>query len=122
MELVKNVDGVKLGVWLTLGLKLFYLSSLSEGPLLCSHDLLVAIMSGRQVICIMSVTINDIAELAGVAKSTVSRYLNGGNVGEKTKEKNGKGSEETNYETKWGAQSMKEKKRKVNRESVPKRE
>lgn len=35
----------------------------------------------------MSVTINDIAKLAGVAKSTVSRYLNGGHVSEKTKEK-----------------------------------
>jgi len=33
------------------------------------------------------VTINDIARLAGVAKSTVSRYLNGGSVSAKTKEK-----------------------------------
>ena len=33
------------------------------------------------------VTINDIAKQAGVAKSTVSRYLNGGAVSEKTKAK-----------------------------------
>jgi transcriptional regulator with XRE-family HTH domain len=32
-------------------------------------------------------TINDIAELAGVAKSTVSRYLNGGHVSEKTQKR-----------------------------------
>jgi transcriptional regulator with XRE-family HTH domain len=32
-------------------------------------------------------TILDIAKLAGVAKSTVSRYLNGGSVGEATKKK-----------------------------------
>ena len=31
------------------------------------------------------ITINDIAEIAGVAKSTVSRYLNGGNVRKKQK-------------------------------------
>ena len=31
-------------------------------------------------------TINDIARLAGVAKSTVSRYLNGGSVSQATKE------------------------------------
>ena len=33
------------------------------------------------------VTINDIAKMAGVAKSTVSRYLNGGSVSQKTKDK-----------------------------------
>ena len=58
----------------------------------------------------MSYTINDIAELAGVAKSTVSRYLNGGNVSEKTKEKIRKVIEETNYEPNLFAQSLKAKK------------
>ncbi|HDV4622430.1 TPA: LacI family DNA-binding transcriptional regulator, partial [Bacillus anthracis] len=33
----------------------------------------------------MTKTIADIAKLAGVAKSTVSRYLNGGYVSDKTK-------------------------------------
>ena len=33
------------------------------------------------------VTIKDIAHKAGVAKSTVSRYLNGGSVSKKTKAK-----------------------------------
>ena len=32
-----------------------------------------------------NLTIKDIAELAGVAKSTVSKYLNGGSVSETTK-------------------------------------
>lgn len=35
----------------------------------------------------MAKTIVDIAKLAGVAKSTVSRYLNGGYVSNKTKRK-----------------------------------
>jgi len=58
----------------------------------------------------MKTTINDIAELAGVAKSTVSRYLNGGNVSEKTKERIRKVIEETNYEPNSFAQSLKAKK------------
>lgn len=64
----------------------------------------------KQVNYRMSYTINDIAELAGVAKSTVSRYLNGGNVSEKTKEKIRKVIEETNYEPNLFAQSLKAKK------------
>ncbi|HAQ06908.1 MAG TPA: LacI family transcriptional regulator [Bacillus bacterium] len=58
----------------------------------------------------MNTTINDIAGLAGVAKSTVSRYLNGGNVSEKTKAKIRKVIEETNYEPNSFAQSLKAKK------------
>lgn len=58
----------------------------------------------------MNTTINDIAELAGVAKSTVSRYLNGGNVSEKTKARIRKVIEETNYEPNSFAQSLKAKK------------
>jgi len=33
------------------------------------------------------VTLNEIAQMAGVAKSTVSRYLNHGSVSEQTKAK-----------------------------------
>lgn len=55
------------------------------------------------------ITINDIAEIAGVAKSTVSRYLNGGNVSEKTKEKLKKIIEENNYQPNAFAQSLKAK-------------
>ncbi|RSD26864.1 LacI family DNA-binding transcriptional regulator [Mesobacillus subterraneus] len=58
----------------------------------------------------MNTTINDIARLAGVAKSTVSRYLNGGNVSERTKAKIRKVIEETNYEPNSFAQSLKAKK------------
>ena len=45
-----------------------------------------------------NLTIKDIAELAGVAKSTVSKYLNGGSVSEATKIKIKKVVEENNYE------------------------
>lgn len=55
------------------------------------------------------ITINDIAKIAGVAKSTVSRYLNGGNVSEKTKEKLKKVIEENNYHPNAFAQSLKAK-------------
>lgn len=58
----------------------------------------------------MNTTINDIARLAGVAKSTVSRYLNGGNVSEKTKARIRKVIEETKYEPNSFAQSLKAKK------------
>lgn len=43
-------------------------------------------------------TISDIAEMAGVAKSTVSRYLNGGSVRESTCRKIKRVIEENNYE------------------------
>lgn len=58
----------------------------------------------------MNTTINDIARMAGVAKSTVSRYLNGGNVSEKTKARIRKVIDETNYEPNSFAQSLKAKK------------
>lgn len=45
-----------------------------------------------------NLTINDIAKQAGVAKSTVSRYLNNGYVKEDTKEKIKKVIAENNYE------------------------
>ncbi|MCT4782240.1 MULTISPECIES: LacI family DNA-binding transcriptional regulator [Exiguobacterium] len=59
------------------------------------------------------VTINDIAKLAGVAKSTVSRYLNGGSVGQATREKIERVIQETNYEPNQFAQSLKSKQTKM---------
>ena len=56
------------------------------------------------------VTINDIAKRAGVAKSTVSRYLNGGSVSQKTKDALDKIIAETDYVPKTFAQSLKIKK------------
>lgn len=56
------------------------------------------------------VTINDIARLSGVAKSTVSRYLNGGSVSVKTRKKIQQIIEETNYSPNSFAQSLKAKK------------
>jgi LacI family transcriptional regulator, sucrose operon repressor len=58
----------------------------------------------------MNTTIKDIAKLAGVAKSTVSRYLNGGQVSKKTKERIRKVIEETKYEPNTFAQSLKARK------------
>ena len=54
-------------------------------------------------------TINDIAQLAGVAKSTVSRYLNNGSVSEKTRVKLDKIVQENNYTPNSFAQSLKAK-------------
>ncbi len=58
----------------------------------------------------MNTTIADIAKLAGVAKSTVSRYLNGGYVSDTTKAKIEKIIEETGFEPNSFAQSLKAKK------------
>ncbi|MBF0780394.1 MULTISPECIES: LacI family DNA-binding transcriptional regulator [unclassified Granulicatella] len=55
------------------------------------------------------ITINDIAKRAGVAKSTVSRFLNGGSVSEKTKQKIREIIQETGYEPNVFAQSLKAK-------------
>lgn len=54
-------------------------------------------------------TIQDIAKLAGVAKSTVSRYLNNGSVSEKTKRKIEKAINDTGYMPNAFAQSLKAK-------------
>ena len=56
------------------------------------------------------VSLNDIAKLAGVSKSTVSRYLNNGSVSEKTKEKIQKIIVETGYQPNVYAQSLKAEK------------
>ena len=55
------------------------------------------------------VTIIDIARLAGVAKSTVSRYLNGGAVSEETRHKIERVIKETGYVPNTFAQSLKAK-------------
>lgn len=52
-------------------------------------------------------TMADIAREAGVAKSTVSRYFNGGYIREDTREKIRKIIEKTNYEPSVAAQNLK---------------
>lgn len=54
-------------------------------------------------------TMSDIAKIAGVAKSTVSRYFNGGYVKEETKQKLKKIIDEYQYEPNAIAQSLKAK-------------
>lgn len=58
-------------------------------------------------------TMSDIAKMAGVGKSTVSRYFNGGYVKEETRLKLKKVIEENNYEPSTLAQSLKAKYTKV---------
>lgn len=55
-------------------------------------------------------TISDIASIAKISKSTVSRYLNGGYVSEETKLKIEKAIKETNFVPNAFAQSLKAKK------------
>lgn len=57
----------------------------------------------------MNKTISDIAQMAGVAKSTVSRYLNGGPVSEQTRQKIEHIIKEQNYVPNTFAQSLKAK-------------
>lgn len=57
----------------------------------------------------MTKTIADIAKLAGVAKSTVSRYLNGGSVSDRTRETIERIIKEQNYVPNTFAQSLKAK-------------
>ena len=59
------------------------------------------------------ITINDIAKMANVSKSTVSRYLNNGRVSEDTANKIKKIIEEFNYEPNIFAQSLKAKSTKL---------
>lgn len=56
------------------------------------------------------VTLNDIAKMANVSKSTVSRYLNNGSVSQKTREKLDKIVQETSYQPNLLAQSLKAQK------------
>lgn len=53
------------------------------------------------------VTLKEIAKLANVSKSTVSRYLNNGSVSQDTKEKLDKIVQETGYQPNMMAQSLK---------------
>lgn len=57
----------------------------------------------------MKVTISDVASLAGVAKSTVSRYLNGGYVSTETRKKIDQVIKQTKFEPNNFAQSLKAK-------------
>lgn len=67
----------------------------------------------------MTKNISDIAKLAGVAKSTVSRYLNGGSVSDTTKKKIELVIEETGYIPNTFAQSLKAKKTNIIGTIVP---
>ncbi|MGG2066765.1 LacI family DNA-binding transcriptional regulator [Bacillus sp. S14(2024)] len=67
----------------------------------------------------MKKTISDIAQIAGVAKSTVSRYLNGGSVSDATKEKIKRAIQETGYIPNTFAQSLKAKKTNIIGTIVP---
>lgn len=58
----------------------------------------------------MKVTIQDIANMAGVSKSTVSRYLNNGYVSKENKEKIKRAIEKTGYQTNFFAKRLKSKK------------
>ncbi|WP_408010245.1 LacI family DNA-binding transcriptional regulator [Pseudalkalibacillus sp. A8] len=64
-------------------------------------------------------TIAEIAKLAGVAKSTVSRYLNGGSVSENTKLKIEQVIKETGYVPNTFARSLKAKKTSIVGTIVP---
>ena len=64
-------------------------------------------------------TIADIAQLSSVAKSTVSRYLNGGSVSEQTKNKIERVINETGYVPNTFAQSLKAKKTNIIGTIVP---
>ncbi|MBY9078327.1 LacI family DNA-binding transcriptional regulator [Paenibacillus sp. CGMCC 1.18879] len=64
-------------------------------------------------------TIADIANLAGVAKSTVSRYLNGGSISESTKMKIERVVNNTGYVPNTFAQSLKAKKTNIIGTIVP---
>ncbi|WP_017470897.1 LacI family DNA-binding transcriptional regulator [Amphibacillus jilinensis] len=58
----------------------------------------------------MKVTIKEIAQMSNVAKSTVSRYLNGGSVSKETSRKIAKVIADTGYESNLFASSLKRKK------------
>lgn len=58
-------------------------------------------------------TMNDIAKIAGVGKSTVSRYFNGGYVKEETKQKIKAVINQYNYQPNLTAKMMKAKKSKI---------
>ncbi|SCZ06088.1 transcriptional regulator, LacI family [Paenibacillus polysaccharolyticus] len=67
----------------------------------------------------MNKTISDIAQMAGVAKSTVSRFLNGGSVSEDTRQKIERIIKQYNYVPNTFAQSLKAKKTSIIGTVVP---
>lgn len=67
----------------------------------------------------MNKTISDIAQMAGVAKSTVSRFLNGGSVSEDTAQKIERIIKQYNYVPNTFAQSLKAKKTSIIGTVVP---
>ena len=67
----------------------------------------------------MNKTISDIAQMAGVAKSTVSRFLNGGSVSENTRQKIEQIIKQYNYVPNTFAQSLKAKKTSIIGTVVP---
>ncbi|WP_434751351.1 LacI family DNA-binding transcriptional regulator [Paenibacillus amylolyticus] len=67
----------------------------------------------------MNKNISDIAQMAGVAKSTVSRYLNGGSVSEDTRQKIERIIKQYNYVPNTFAQSLKAKKTSIIGTVVP---
>ncbi|WP_160036416.1 LacI family DNA-binding transcriptional regulator [Paenibacillus sp. An7] len=67
----------------------------------------------------MNKTISDIASIAGVAKSTVSRYLNGGSVSENTRRKIEHVIKEHHYVPNTFAQSLKARKTNIIGTVVP---
>ncbi|MDR9745498.1 LacI family DNA-binding transcriptional regulator [Paenibacillus taichungensis] len=67
----------------------------------------------------MNKTISDIAQMAGVAKSTVSRFLNGGSVSDDTREKIERIIKQYNYVPNTFAQSLKAKKTSIIGTVVP---
>ncbi|PZT52987.1 LacI family DNA-binding transcriptional regulator [Paenibacillus silvae] len=67
----------------------------------------------------MNKTIADIAQMAGVAKSTVSRFLNGGSVSENTRQKIERIIKQYNYVPNTFARSLKAKKTSIIGTVVP---
>ncbi|PQP81234.1 LacI family transcriptional regulator [Paenibacillus sp. PCH8] len=67
----------------------------------------------------MNKTISDIAQMAGVAKSTVSRFLNGGSVSEDTRQRIERIIKQYNYVPNTFAQSLKAKKTSIIGTVVP---
>ena len=59
------------------------------------------------------VTIKDVAELAGVSKSTVSRYLNNGYISVEKQEKVRKAIEETGFQSNFFAKRLKTRESKL---------
>ena len=68
----------------------------------------------------MALNIIDIAKLAGVSKSTVSRYLNNGYVSEEVRKKIQKVIEETGFQPQRHAKGMRTKKTNLIGVIVPK--